>query len=169
MWKVYFGELGEGRLKRLPYLGYHILLMVLVFAIMFGVIFMAGSLGNMISGNIMQMQTAFLEKFGIVTLFGFIFFFFAVMFAQVNLLVKRIRDMGLPALWTILGLIVLSILLNLLFPAQHMEMSTAVVSTSEGTNAAISANASSGSVVVKLFDTIVFLCLVLIPSDTFKK
>ena len=169
MWKVYFGEWGEGRLKRLPYLGYHVLLMVLVFAVIFGTVFMAGSLENIFVENMMQMQAAFLEKFGMLAVIGFMLFVFAIIVAQVNLLAKRLRDMGLPVVWTILGMIILSMLLNILFPAQHVEISSTVIQTAQGTSAAFEANASESSLVVKLYDLIVFLCLVLIPSDTFNK
>jgi len=169
MWNIYFGEWGTGRLKRLPYVGYHILLMVLVFAVIFGSVALVGSLENVISGSVMQMQAAFLEKFGILTLLGVVLFFFAIRAAQVNLLAKRLRDMGLPVLWTILGMVALSLLLNNLFPAQHVEISSAMIQTAEGTSAAFEANASESSLVVKLYDLAVFLCLVLIPSDTFNR
>ena len=40
MLKIYFGEWGSGKLQRLPYLGYHILLMVICFLqLFFGGIF----------------------------------------------------------------------------------------------------------------------------------
>ena len=39
MLKVYFGEWGNGRLQRLAYLGYYLLLIVIATAIIFGAVF----------------------------------------------------------------------------------------------------------------------------------
>jgi len=166
MWKVYFGEWGEGRLKRLPYLGYYLLLMVLMFGIVLGLL-MAMGLGGELMGNMMAAEALFVEKFGILMVIGIFALMFGMMLAHINIMAKRIRDMGLPPLWTILGIIAVSMVLNVLFPAQQMEMSTAVVATAEGTHAAVNANANEGSVIVQLFDLIIFLSLVLIPSNTF--
>ena len=52
MLKTYFGEWGTGRLQRLPYLGYHILLMVLIIASIFGAIMLVGTIENIIGGSI---------------------------------------------------------------------------------------------------------------------
>ncbi|WP_294955154.1 DUF805 domain-containing protein [Sulfurovum sp.] len=169
MWNVYFGEWSKGRLKRLPYLGYYVLLIVLVIAAAFGMIFAAGSLEAVMNGTILENQAALLEHFGIATLIGVVTFMVVVIVAQVNILAKRIRDMGLPAFWTIVGLIAVSVLLNILFPVQHTEISSAVLHTAAGTSTAFQAHSSTGSKVVQLFDLVVFLCLVFIPSDAFRK
>ncbi|QOR61507.1 hypothetical protein ACM66Z_08700 [Sulfurovum sp. ST-21] len=169
MLNVYFGEWGEGRLKRLPYLGYHILLMVLMFSVIFGIVLAVGASVNLLDTDLMSAQAFMFEKFGLLAIICTLLFLLSGMVAQVNILAKRVRDMGLPAFWTILGMIAVSMLLNILFPAQQMEVNTAVVSTAEGTSAALAANATEASIVVHLFDLAVFLCLILIPSDTFNK
>ncbi len=169
MWNVYFGEWSKGRLKRLPYLGYYVLLIVLVIAAAFGMIFAAGSLESVMNGTILENQAALLEHFGIATLIGVVTFIIVVIVAQVNILAKRIRDMGLPAFWTIVGLIAVSVLLNILFPVQNTEISSAILHTAAGTSTAFQAHSSTGSKVVQLFDLVVFLCLVFIPSDAFRK
>ena len=46
MLNTYFGEWGTGRLQRLPYLGYHVLLMVLIMASIFGAIMLVGTIEN---------------------------------------------------------------------------------------------------------------------------
>ncbi len=169
MWNVYFGSWGDGRLKRLPYLGYYVLLMVLVFAVIAGTIFLVGSMEDLSGMSMADTQAALLGKFGMLGIAGVIILMFAVMIAQVNILAKRIRDMGLPAVWTILGIVAVSILLNILFPAQHVEVNTSVVQNAQGTLAAFEASSTKTSMVLEIFDTIIFLCLLLIPSDTFKK
>ena len=170
MWNVYFGEWGDGRLKRLPYLGYYILLMVLVLAIIFGTIFAVGGLQNIMGGNIAETQTELMGKFGLIGVFAFAAMMIVVMVAQVNILAKRIRDMGLPALWTILGIIAVSIVIGLLFPSHQVEVSSVAVKTAEGAAAAVEASTvQSTSMVQQIFELVLFLALVFIPSDTFGK
>lgn len=169
MLKVYFGAWGDGRLKRLPYLGYHILLMVLMFIAVFGTIMALGATESTMGGDIAATQAAIMDKAGFLIVFAVVALIFVVIIAQVNIMAKRIRDMGLPALWTILGIIAVSLLLNILFPAQQTEITAAVVKTAEGTAAAASANSTVPSMIVQGFDLLVFLCLILIPSDTFAK
>jgi len=167
MLKIYFGEWGSGKLQRLPYLGYYILLMVLVMLIIFGGIFAVGAGENIMGGNIAATEELLMDKFGVVALFGIVVIMFIAMLGQVNILGKRIRDMGLPVLWTILGIIVLSMILNVVFPPQEVAISAAAVQTADSSATAVAASSTSTSMVVQAFDMIVFLCLVLIPSNTF--
>jgi len=167
MFKIYFGEWGSGKLQRLPYLGYHILLMVIIFAIIFGIIFAVGATESMMSGNIADTQAMLMGKFGILAIITIVFLMFAAMLGQVNILAKRLRDMGLPVLWTILGIIVISMILNIVFPPQEVAMSATSLQTANGSVTAVSANTTTTSMVVQAFDMIVFLCLLFIPSNTF--
>jgi uncharacterized membrane protein YhaH (DUF805 family) len=168
MLKVYFGEWGSGRLKRLPYLGYYVLLMVIMMAIVLGGIASIG-FAEMKSGiDIAATQAVLVEKFGVVFVFGAIFLVITMVIAQLNILAKRIRDMGLPAMWTILGIIAVSMVLNILFPAQVTTISTAVVQSAKGVSAAAEAT-TTPSMIVQGFDMLVFLCLLFIPSDAFRK
>jgi len=167
MFKTYFGEWGTGKLQRLPYLGYHILLMVIIFVIIFGAIFAVGTTENLLGGNLADTQTMLMDKFGVIALIGIVSLMFIAMLGQVNILGKRIRDMGLPVLWTILGIIVVSMVLNLLFPPQEVAISAAALQTTNGSATAVAASTTTTSMVVQLFDMAVFLCLVLIPSNTF--
>ena len=167
MLKTYFGEWGEGKLQRLPYLGYHILLMFLVVAIILAGIFAVGAAENLIGGDLATTQKMLMDKFGIVAIIGIAALMFFAMLGQVNILGKRIRDMGLPVLWTILGIIAVSMILNLVFPPQEVAMSAAAVQTADGSATAVAASTTTTSMIVQIFDLIVFLCLVLIPSNTF--
>ena len=165
MLNVYFKEWKTGRLKRLQYLGYYVLLMVIAIVLIMGAVMLgsaAQSAGEMNAESIMS-------SMGIPLAIGLGVFILIMAVAQANILAKRIRDMGLPALWTILGLIAVSIVLNILFPAQTMEVNTAIADINGTTAMAASAEASSSSIVVQVFDAIVFLSLILIPSDTFSK
>ena len=167
MLKTYFGEWGDGKLQRLPYLGYHILLMVLLIAVIIGGIFAVGAAENLMGGDLEAIQELLADKLGIISVIFIAALMFITMLGQVNILGKRIRDMGLPVLWTILGIIVLSLVLNLLFPPQEVTMSA--LAAKSGDVAAITANTtvSTTNMIIQIFDFLVFLCLVLIPSNTF--
>ncbi len=162
MWNIYFGDWSNGRLKRLPYLGYDVLLMVLAFAIVMGVIMLGGGFEGIMNPDL-------LAGMGVVVVIFFFLFFIALLVANLNIMAKRLRDMGLPAWGSVAAIIVISIVLEMLFPAQQMEMSAVAVNTPDGVSTAMDTNASTGSVVSNLFNLIVFLCLILIPSNAFNK
>jgi len=141
--------------------------MVIVMAVIFGGIFAVGATENLMGGNIADTQKILFDKFGILAIISIAALVFITILGQVNILGKRIRDMGLPVLWTILGIIIVSMILNFIFPPQEVAMSAATVQTADGSATAVSATATSASMVVQIFDMALFLCLVLIPSDTF--
>ena len=167
MFKIYFGEWGSGKLQRLPYLGYHILLMVIIFAIIFGGIFAVGASENLMGGNIVDTQAMLMDKFGMLAIIGIVALMFIAMIGQVNILGKRLRDMGLPVLWTILGIIVVSMILNILFPPYEVTMAAVAVHDANASATAVATSSTTTSMVVQAFDMIVFLCLIFIPSNTF--
>jgi len=160
MWNIYFGEWSTGRLKRLSYLGYGVLLMAISFAVIIGVVMLGGGLENMMGADT-------LAGMGIVAMLFSFLFFIAMFISNLNIMAKRIRDMGLPAWRSVVVIIILSIVLEMLFSGQQVAMSTAAVSTPDGLDTTMDMNASEGSVVSGVFNLIVFLALVLIPSDTF--
>jgi uncharacterized membrane protein YhaH (DUF805 family) len=170
MWTVYFGEWTDGRLKRLQYFGYYVLLMFLVMLMVVGSLLLVGMTPETMQRGMDAMATLFVDRLGWVVILSIFVVMIIIFAAQLNIMAKRIRDMGLPAWWTILALIIVSILLNLLFPTQQIEVASTVVGGTEvATHAAFSANASTGSIVTELYNLVVFLCLVFIPSDFFKK
>jgi len=167
MLKTYFGEWGSGKLQRLPYLGYYVLLMVIVFAVIFGGIFAIGASETIFSGNLADTQAMLMDKLGIFAMVGILVLMFLAFIGQVNILAKRIRDMGLPVLWTILGIILLSMLLNMLFPPEAVSVSAAAVQTANASAATVAASTTTTNMVVQIFDMVIFLCLLFIPSNTF--
>ncbi len=167
MLKTYFGEWGTGKLQRLPYFGYHMLLIVLIMAIIMGTIFAVGAAENFIGGNLAETQKMLMDKFGFVAIAGIMVLIFAAMLGQLNILGKRIRDMGLPVLGTILGIMFISLILNIVLPPQEVAMSAATIQTADGSAAAVATTTTSTNIFVQIFDMIVFLCLLFIPSNTF--
>jgi len=91
---------------------------------------------------------------------------FAAMLGQVNILGKRIRDMGLPVLMTIIGIMVISLILNIVLPPQEVTMSAATIQTADSSTVAV-ATTTTANMYVQIFDMLVFLCLLFIPSNTF--
>jgi len=70
-------------------------------------------------------------------------------------------------LGTILGIMFISLILNIVLPPQEVAISAAAVQTADGSAAAVATTATTTNVFVQIFDMIVFLCLVFIPSNTF--
>ena len=141
MLKRLFGEITDGRLRRLPYLGYSVLLAALSlgFAIALGLMIGAGE--QLIGGDLQQAQAKLAEWFTLpfMVVFGLVVALFA--FAGANIMAKRIRDIGLPGWWSVLAIVVL----------------TGVVSV------AISAQASNGLYLL------ITLTLLLVPTGVFAK
>ena len=75
--------------------------------------------------------------------------------------------MGLPVLMTIIGIMVISLILNIALPPQEVAMSAAAVQTADGSAAAIATATTTPNVIIQIFDMIIFLCLLFIPSNTF--
>ncbi len=169
MLKVYFGQWRDGRLKRLPYLGYYFLLIFLMMLLIGGVIMAAGAAESMMGMDIAAVQAMLVAKFGMVMIFAIFLFVIAMGIANINIMAKRIRDMGLPAWWTILGIIAVSILLNIFFPVQEVSVATAVVDNGGMPSASFAAHGTTAGWITQLYDMLIFLSLVLIPSDFFKK
>ena len=167
MLKTYYGDWGTGKLQRLPYLGYHLLLIVLIMAIIMGTIFAVGAAENFLGGNLAETQKMLMDKFGFVAIAGIMVLIFAAMLGQLNILGKRIRDMGLPVLMTIIGIMVISLILNIALPPQEVAMSATAIQTADGSAAAIATATTTPNVIIQIFDMIIFLCLLFIPSNTF--
>jgi uncharacterized membrane protein YhaH (DUF805 family) len=109
----------------------------------------------------------FFASMGILGVIFFFVLFIGVLVASLNIMAKRIRDMGLPGWKGVFGIILISFILGFLFPAQQMEINAVATQTPEGITSAINTDVSTGSIVTNIFNLLIFLCLVLIPTDTF--
>ena len=104
MFNSFFGSVTDGRLARLAFLGYWILLVFVVIGIVIGVAVTVGIAEQVIGGDLQAAQAQLQQKFGIVTILVIGGVFLLSAFAGLNLQAKRIRDIGLPGWWTVLGL-----------------------------------------------------------------
>ncbi|SFV58214.1 hypothetical protein MNB_SV-6-1361 [hydrothermal vent metagenome] len=168
MFKIYFGEWSSGKLKRLPYVGYYFLIFFLFAVLMFGSLFLMGGIGSIMNGDMNGVQEAFASGGGILATLLFIGASIAFMVAQFNIFAKRIRDMGLPVLWTIVGIIIFSIVLNVLFPPHEVAMQSTVIETANSTMRSASTTVES-STPVNIANLVIFLALIFVPSGTFGK
>ena len=151
MFNTYFGSVTSGRLLRLPFVGYIILLNVVFIALMLGGAASLGVAENMAGGDLTQAQQMLSEKFGIPAMIIIAIVIFGVFFATLNLKAKRIRDMGLPGWKTLLAvwaaLIVIAIIVSMVFGA----------------------NTGTTEQITSIVSSIAILALIFIPSNTFNK
>ena len=138
MMNVYFGNFSNGRLLRLPYLGYSLLLMALLVAFIFGTILIMGAAENMMGGDLGNAQSVLMENLGIPYMIILGIVVISIIVASLNLMAKRVRDIGLPGWIVVLAFIVISALISRY----------------------VSNSASNG------FSTLVGLALLFVPSDT---
>ena len=141
MFKVLIGDIKDGRLVRLPYLGYSLLLILLSVGFVFAIIIAIGAGEHIIGGDLQQAQDKLRAWFTLPFFIVFGLFFMLILFAGLNIMAKRIRDIGLPGWWSVLAIAVV----------------TGVVSV------AISDQASSG------LHTLIWLALLLIPTNAFNR
>lgn len=147
MLNTYFGGIMEGRLKRLPFIGYIVLLHVLFVVLVLAGVASMGVAENLVGGDLTQTRQVLAEKFGLPTMILVGIVVAAVFFATLNLEAKRIRDMGLPGWWSLLAIWIISALLIALLAGL--------------------VNPELGNYISSVISIIGFLALVLIPSDTF--
>ena len=149
MFKTYFGDITSGRLLRLPFLGYIVLLQVLFIALVMAGAASLGLAENLVGGDLTQAQQMLAEKFGLPAMIIIGIVVAAVIFATLNLEAKRIRDMGLPGWWTLLAVWIISSVIIV------------TVNVAFGSDPVISKSISSA------ISAIGALALIFIPSDTF--
>lgn len=141
MIKSLFGDVKTGRLMRLQYLGYSLLLSLLMFGFGLAILLAIGAGEHIIGGDLQQAQDRLREMFSLPLMIVFAVVIPLLVFIGVNMMAKRIRDIGLPGWWTMLVIIALE--------------GIASFTVSDG--------AGSG------LHSIVWIALLLIPTDTFKK
>ena len=96
MFKIYFGEFANGRLLRLPYLGYSILIIILWIGFVIATIVAIGAAEHLMGGNLAEAQAMLTKSLGIPYMIILGLVFIAMLVASLNMMAKRARDMGLP-------------------------------------------------------------------------
>ena len=141
MFKSLWGEVVKGRLQRLPYLGYFVLLNVLLGGLVFAVLMSLDVEEGMLNGDLEQVQAGFAEHLSMPVILLGALVMLLVLFASLNIMAKRLRDIGLPGWWSTLGIVAIGALLSQI----------------------VSEPVGSG------FHSLVMIALFLIPTSSFNK
>ena len=106
--RIFFGEIRDGRLARLPFLAWTMLLglMVIGFGLLAGATLAV--VQNLIGGNPATSQAILEEVLAGPLVVGLTLIGLVVLFAQYNLVAKRARDIGLPGWPTVLVVFLLT-------------------------------------------------------------
>ncbi len=102
MFRAYFGGLRTGRLTRLPFLGFLLLLAILFVLFGLGIAFGVGLAEHLIRADRGPAAAELVAQIDVTTLALLGPLVLVVGFAKANLLAKRIRDMGLSGWRTLL-------------------------------------------------------------------
>ena len=94
MLRAYCGDLTKGRLARLPFLGFWVLLWVLSLLYGLGIAFGLGVVEPLVFEGLAGTREYLLANVGVAVLAALAAFCLAIGFAQLNLIAKRLRDMG---------------------------------------------------------------------------
>ena len=108
MIKALFGEVKTGRLMRLQYLGYSVLLSLLMFGFGLAVVMAIGVGEHIAGGDLQQVQDQLLEQLTLPAILVMAVVMPLFLFVGVNIMAKRIRDIGLPGWWTVLAIFIVS-------------------------------------------------------------
>jgi len=108
MIKTLFGEIRTGRLMRLQYLIYSLLLSLLMLGFAFAVVAAIGAGEQIIGGELEQAQDQLREMFTLPVMLVFAVVMPLFVFIGGNIMAKRIRDIGLPGWWMVLAIFVIS-------------------------------------------------------------
>ena len=108
MIKALFGDVKTGRLMRLPYLGYSVLLSLLMIGFGFAVVAAIGAGEHIIGGDLQQAQDQLREMFTLPVMLVMAVVMPLFVFIGANIMAKRIRDIGLPGWWMVLAIFIIS-------------------------------------------------------------
>ena len=112
MLKALFGDVHNGRLMRLQYVGYSLLLSLLMVGVGLAVVAAIGIGEDFIGGDLQQAKELLRERVTLPYMIVFAAATLLFMFVGANIMAKRIRDIGLPGWWSVLGLLVLFTVMN---------------------------------------------------------
>jgi uncharacterized membrane protein YhaH (DUF805 family) len=113
MFNILWGDIQRGRLSRLQFLGALVLVSVLAGLLAFGVGAAIGAAERMAGGESLKTEVALSTSLGEVGVLALSALFALLLLAQLNILAKRLRDIGLPTPWLlVLGWLLLAGLLS---------------------------------------------------------
>jgi len=135
------GDIKTGRLLRLQYIGYSLVLLLMVLGFVIFTILAIGAGEHLLNGNLQEAQAQLQDWFSLPFILAFGVFMIVLLFSSMNIMAKRIRDIGLPGWITVFGVMILEGIVSV------------VISEESGSS----------------LHTVVWLLLVLVPSNTLGK
>jgi uncharacterized membrane protein YhaH (DUF805 family) len=113
MFKRLLGDVKDGRLQRLPYLGSSILLFVLMMMFILAIIFSIGIGEKALGGDLQQAQETLRDWFSIPFLIIFCIVMTVLLFAKLNIMAKRLRDIGFSGWGIVAAILVINALVGI--------------------------------------------------------
>jgi uncharacterized membrane protein YhaH (DUF805 family) len=111
-----FGELREGRIGRLRYLGYSIFVALSAFLFSVGLGLVTGVTERVAGIEGAPMRSAVTENFAGMWILLFFAIGMTIFFINANLMAKRARDIGLSGWTTVAVILVISMIISLVMP-----------------------------------------------------
>lgn len=110
MFKIFFGDIKIGKIRRLAFLGYSLLIQIVVFGFVFFIVYTMGISEELLNEDLFEIQSL-IKNNGILLFFIIVFVIgmSLAIFAGTNLIAKRIRDIGLSGWLTVLIIFILQI------------------------------------------------------------
>lgn len=112
MFRTYFGDVSSGRIGRLKYLGHWILLCLAVIIVLVGITASVDFSRQIMEANAAAIQDSLTQRIGMPILWLLMLFALAVLFASLNIMAKRLRDMGVSGWGLVLVIAVISFVLT---------------------------------------------------------
>ena len=113
MLKKLFGEVKTGRLNRLAFLGYWVLLTAFMIAMGFAIVLAIGAGEMLIGGDLAEAQETLRKWFTAPTVIVVGLVSMVTLFGHLNIIAKRVRDIGLPGWWVVLLLAIVGVVVSI--------------------------------------------------------
>jgi len=108
------GDIQRGKLHRLAYLGYTVLLTVLLIVFGMAAAFFIGVGEHLLGGDLQQALETLRQWLSIPFMLVFTIVMTLFIYAKLNITAKRIRDMGLPGWRMVLAILIVDLLLGVI-------------------------------------------------------
>ncbi len=105
-------------MRRMAFLGYWVLLTAVMVGFGFAIVLAIGAGETLIGGDLTQAQDKLRAWFTLPTIVVVGVISMAALFGHLNIVAKRIRDIGLPGWWLVLGLAIFGGILSTQFSEQ---------------------------------------------------
>ncbi len=118
MIQALFKQVNDGKLRRMEFFGYWMLLVVLMMGFIFAVVAAIGIGEQLLGGDLSQAQDVLRTRFGLPFMLIFAVFMGVICFGSLNIAAKRFRHIGLPGWGAVLVVLILNVVAGRLIDEQ---------------------------------------------------